>query len=104
LVCDEATASVDAEADARIQAAIRTDFASCTVLTVAHRLDSVVGCDAVAVLVPGGMLAQYGEPHQLLTSSRGAGQNVFAAMVDATGATHAAQLRAMAAQAHVART
>jgi ABC-type multidrug transport system fused ATPase/permease subunit len=41
LVCDEATAAVDADCDARIQAAIRADFAACTVVTIAHRLATV---------------------------------------------------------------
>ena len=104
LVCDEATANVDAAADARIQAALRLDFAGCTVLTVAHRLDTVIGSDRVAVLVPGGTLAQYGEPHELLAGGQGGGAaNVFADMVDATGKTHAAVLREAARQAHLAR-
>ena len=104
LVCDEATANVDAEADARIQAALRLDFAGCTVITVAHRLDTVIGSDRVAVLVPGGTLAQYGEPHELLAGAQAGGTpNYFADMVDATGKTHAAVLREAARQAHVAR-
>ena len=100
LVCDEATANVDAAADARIQAAIRTDFAECSVITVAHRLDTVVSCDALAVLVPGGRLAQYGEPHALLNAGD---DSVFAAMVDATGPESSVTLRRIAADAAAAR-
>jgi len=96
LVCDEATASVDAAADARITAAIAADFAESTVLTIAHRLSSVAGGDRVVVLAPGGTLLEEGEPYELLTDAPG---GAFAAMVGATGAEHAAALMAQAQQA-----
>ena len=98
LVCDEPTANLDAEADRQMQEAIRTDFASSTVIVVAHRLSSIMAADAVAVLAPGGKLVEHGEPALLLDAS-----GAFAELVDAAGSAHSAQLRATARDAQQQR-
>ena len=65
VVLDEATASVDSHTDALIQQTIRTEFSGQTVLTIAHRLDTIIHSHVVVVLNQG-QVAEYGLPHTLL--------------------------------------
>ena len=58
---DEASASIDAETDFLLQQMIRTEFRSCTVLTIAHRLDTLEHSDLVLVL-DHGTVAFFGPP------------------------------------------
>ncbi|KAK7294326.1 hypothetical protein RJT34_17215 [Clitoria ternatea] len=65
LVLDEATASIDTATDAILQQVIREEFAECTVITVAHRVPTVIDSDMVMVLSYG-KLVEYDEPSKLL--------------------------------------
>lgn len=65
LVMDEATASVDTATDHVIQETIREETSRCTVITVAHRIPTVIDTDLVLVLDEG-KLAEYDSPSQLL--------------------------------------
>jgi len=72
LVLDEATSSVDSETDRQVQETIRREFVNkgVTVMTVAHRLDTVLGYDKIAVL-GGGSVVEYGTPSDLLENPNG---------------------------------
>lgn len=65
LILDEATSNVDAETDQVMQGIIRDEFQDYTILTVAHRLDTIMDSDMVAVLDQG-RLTEYGPPQDLL--------------------------------------
>ncbi|XP_041974060.1 probable multidrug resistance-associated protein lethal(2)03659 [Aricia agestis] len=95
LLLDEATANVDAQTDALIQTAIRQHFRACTVLTVAHRLNTVIDSDKILVL-DGGHLMEYDHPHLLLQNRQGH----FRKMVAETGPAMAQILQAMAAESY----
>nr|XP_050025537.1 ATP-binding cassette sub-family C member 5-like isoform X1 [Dermacentor andersoni] len=80
LVLDEATASVDAETDRLIQQTVQETFADCTVLTIAHRLHSVLSCDMVIVL-DAGQVVEMGSPFTLSNDT----SSIFSAMLRASG-------------------
>merc|ERR1719305_1668691 len=65
LLLDEATASVDVKTDHLIQNTIQSQFQGCTVLTIAHRLITIMGYDKVLVL-DNGSLVQADSPTKLL--------------------------------------
>ncbi|XP_048265984.1 ATP-binding cassette sub-family C member 4 isoform X2 [Bombus terrestris] len=68
LMLDEATANVDPQTDALIQHTIRKKFAKCTVLTIAHRLNTIMDSNKVLVMDKGRM-AEYDHPYILLQNN-----------------------------------
>jgi ABC-type multidrug transport system fused ATPase/permease subunit len=64
---DEATASIDNYTDELIQKMVRERFTESTVLTIAHRLHTVIDSDQILVLELG-TLAEYDSPNNLLKS------------------------------------
>ncbi|KAG0326603.1 hypothetical protein BGZ99_009350 [Dissophora globulifera] len=91
VVLDEATASVDMATDALIQMAIRTDFAHSTVITVAHRINTIIDYDRILVMHQG-QVAEYDTPRNLLSNP----DSIFSSMVNETGPQNAAHLRSLA--------
>ncbi|XP_042480944.1 ABC transporter C family member 10-like [Macadamia integrifolia] len=65
LVLDEATASIDTATDSILQKIIRTEFADCTVITVAHRIPTVMDCTKVLTMTDG-KIVEYDEPTTLM--------------------------------------
>ncbi|KAL4228774.1 Multidrug resistance-associated protein 1 [Mactra antiquata] len=68
LVLDEATAAVDMETDDLIQKTIRDEFRGCTVLTIAHRLNTIMDYDKIMVLDQG-LIKEFDSPGNLLADS-----------------------------------
>ncbi|XP_011882343.1 PREDICTED: probable multidrug resistance-associated protein lethal(2)03659 isoform X3 [Vollenhovia emeryi] len=95
LVLDEATANVDLTTDALIQATIRKKFETCTVLTIAHRLNTIMDSDKVLVMDEGRVL-EFDHPHILLQNDQGH----FDSMVRETGKAMAEQLKQSAKEAY----
>ncbi|XP_068990931.1 multidrug resistance-associated protein 1 isoform X8 [Neodiprion pinetum] len=65
LILDEATAAVDLETDDLIQRTIREEFKNCTVLTIAHRLNTILDSDRVIVLDKG-YITEFDDPETLI--------------------------------------
>ncbi|KAI9332974.1 P-loop containing nucleoside triphosphate hydrolase protein [Obelidium mucronatum] len=90
LVMDEATANVDYETDSMIQKALRQDFKSASILTIAHRLNTIMDYDRVMVLDQG-QIREFDSPRALLENSN----SLFYALVQQTGEQNAQVLRRM---------
>lgn len=67
LILDEATAAIDHETDSIIQNTIRSEFVNCTVLTIAHRLNTIMDSNRVMVLDQG-KVSEFDSPQCLLAN------------------------------------
>jgi ABC-type multidrug transport system ATPase subunit len=90
LVCDEISANLDNRSDALLQATIRAEFKSATILTIAHRLLSIIDCDRILVLDKG-KIVEFDSPQALIESG-----GEFASLVEDTGPEMAGLLRGIA--------
>ena len=98
LVLDEATSNLDAASDAAVQGLLRAEFRQRTVLTIAHRLTTIIDYDKL-FLLGGGRLLESGAPAALLASPSSA----LSAMARALGEEAEAELNERAREAHAAR-
>lgn len=80
LVLDEATAAVDLETDALIQKTIQSEFSDCTILTIAHRLNTVLDYDRILVLDQG-KVAEFDSTNILLNDPN----SIFHSMAENAG-------------------
>lgn len=80
LILDEATANVDAQTDRQIQRTIREQFGGCTVMTIAHRLQTIEDSDRVLVM-DAGRVVEFDQPSVLKLTSGG----YFARMYSKSG-------------------
>eukprot|EP00043_Microstomoeca_roanoka_P013523 m.132456 g.132456 ORF g.132456 m.132456 type:complete len:142 (+) comp15778_c0_seq3:153-578(+) len=94
LVIDEATAHVDDVTDRLIQETLRREFRNCTVLTIAHRLHTIMDSDMIAVM-DAGRLVEYGAPVSLLQNKSG----TFATLAAQLSQEKQAELARLAAAA-----
>lgn len=69
LILDEATAAIDFSTDEVIQKTIRTAFADNTIITIAHRLNTIIDYDKVIVL-ENGELREFDSPKNLLENKK----------------------------------
>ena len=91
LILDEATANVDADTDNMIQNTIKSKFNDCTVLTIAHRLNTIIESDRVMVM-DAGRLVEFAHPYELLKNPHGH----FKKLIEQTGSSTADILTEMA--------
>ncbi|KAJ3019986.1 Multidrug resistance-associated protein 1 [Thoreauomyces humboldtii] len=98
LVLDEATAAIDSRTDAMLQETIKTSFANLTVLTIAHRLNTIIEADRVLVLDAGQVL-EFDEPKILLDREGGD----FRSLLEQTGPEEYRMLYAQAQKAYEER-
>ena len=83
LIMDEATASLDNETDTHLQHMIRKQFARCTGLTIAHRLNTIMDAHRVCVM-DSGKVAEYDSPANLLRKENGIFRGMVIAANDPT--------------------
>ncbi|KAF9905921.1 hypothetical protein EC991_001162 [Linnemannia zychae] len=90
LVLDEATSAVDLQTDLLIQETIKKNFADCTVLMIAHRLNTIMECDKILVMEDG-RVVEFEHPTKLIENKDG----YFYSLVSQSGPDSVTRLKTM---------
>lgn len=99
LLMDEATASIDYETDELISQTIRKEFRDSTIITIAHRIHTIIDFDKV-LLLDKGRICEYASPAELLRDHK----SRFYALCRATGRSEFKNLKEMALAAEKRRS
>uniref|UniRef100_A0A061RCR8 ATP-binding cassette, subfamily C (CFTR/MRP), member 2 n=1 Tax=Tetraselmis sp. GSL018 TaxID=582737 RepID=A0A061RCR8_9CHLO len=97
LILDEATSNVDTSTDLLIQKTIREAFAHCSVLTIAHRLHTIMKADRIMVLDDGN-ISEFAAPAELLENPDG----MFSKLVEEASKQQGGNMKASASEAQMA--
>ncbi|KAL4476511.1 hypothetical protein ABPG74_010244 [Tetrahymena malaccensis] len=95
IVLDEATANCDMLTDELIQKKIRERFTNSTIITIAHRLNTIADYDQI-IVIDNGKAVEQGEPYQLLQNKT----SIFYQMVAKTGKKNSSLIYKIAQQKH----
>lgn len=71
VLLDEATISVDKETEETLRKVMKEDFSDCTIISIAHRLETIMDYDVVAVMNKGRMV-EFGRPAELMAAEKSA--------------------------------
>ncbi|GAB6023497.1 hypothetical protein CHUAL_008275 [Chamberlinius hualienensis] len=96
ILLDEATSNIDKKSDEIVQTVLRKRFHDCTILIIAHRLDTIIDVDRVMVLHEGRLL-EFDEPFHLLQNE----ESSFSKLVSQTGKIATARLMNLAQVHHL---
>jgi ABC-type multidrug transport system fused ATPase/permease subunit len=81
LLLDEATAALDSETDEKVQQVLRSAFAKRTILTIAHRIDTIIDSDRIIVM-DAGRVVEFAPPAELIENEK----SIFAELCKQSGA------------------
>lgn len=98
LILDEATASVDHDTDEFIQKTVRDAFKGATLISIAHRLNTVMDCDRILVMRDG-LVGEFDSPSSLLRDET----SLFSELVRSTGKANSQHLHTAAEMHEAAR-
>jgi ABC-type multidrug transport system fused ATPase/permease subunit len=98
LIMDEATASIDEALDLKIQEMIRNEFKDVTVITIAHRLKTIIQYDRILVL-DDGKLSAFDSPHNLIKAEKG----IFYELLKENGTVFFHDMKKIAEKADIIR-